>query len=158
MWVSSTEMHRQGPHTRTDTLHRTHTHKQCLHTHSSLRRFENGESWRRGFFLRGLSGQSNSYDMWVSIVVLGSRSAEHDPVIYLPHFATVNAESTRHGAHARTKLAPQCKGAALRAPQPKVRETTIGRRRKACKYHPPKPRTNTCLSNREIRFGRGFWP
>ena len=42
------------------------------------------------------------------IVLLGSSSAESNPVVNLPEFATFNAQSTRHEASPGPNLAPWC--------------------------------------------------
>ena len=55
------------------------------------------------------------------------------PRDYLPDFATLNDQSTRDGARPRPELRRGVQAAPLRAPQPKAREKTHGRRRKACK-------------------------
>jgi hypothetical protein len=52
---------------------------------------------------------------------------------YLPVFATLNPESTRHGARRWAKLEPCVHTGPLRAPRPRAREKTRGRKRKKCR-------------------------
>ena len=49
-------------------------------------------------------------DTRVFYCLVGFRSVESPPVIYLPDFANLNAQSTPHGAHPGPKLAPRCTG------------------------------------------------
>ena len=56
----------------------------------------------------------------------GKRSSD-----YLPDRTALNAQSTRHGARPGPKHAPSVYAPPLRAPQPRAREKTRGRRRKA---------------------------
>ena len=67
--------------------------------------------------------------------MLGSSSEKIDSVVCTcQYFVALNAQSTRHGARPVPELAPWCTGGPpLRAPQPRAREKTHGRRRKACK-------------------------
>ena len=71
---------------------------------------------------------------------LAPRKAARD---YLPDLSILNAQSTRHGARPGSKLASRVQARPLRAaPQPRARETTHGRRRKACKLKKKKKRTH----------------
>ena len=49
-------------------------------------------------------------------------SAERNPAIYLPARATLNAQSTRHGARPGPTLAPWCTGRGPRMPRSRERE------------------------------------
>ena len=68
----------------------------------------------------------------VSIVSLASAPRKATPH-YLPDFATLSAQSTRHGARPGPKLAPSVQVRPLLARQPRAREAAHGRRRKAWK-------------------------
>ena len=67
-----------------------------------------------------------------SIGLLGSTSAESDPRRHLPDFATLNAQSTRHGARPGPTLAPSCTGEPPACPAAERQGKTRQRREKFC--------------------------
>ena len=137
-------MHRPA-HTRTHTHTRTHahTHTQCTRISSfhirvsSVRGCKNGESLKRVLHRGCVAVQQWSQNARKtelgfpsSCMALAQRNATRD---HLPDRATLNAQSTRHGARAGLKLASSVHAGPLCAPQPRARGKTPGRERNRCR-------------------------
>ena len=80
--------------------------------------------------------------------VVGNRSR-----VYLAVFATSNPQSTCHGPRPGPTLAPQCSRGLLRAPQPRAREQTRGRKSKKCRRA---KKVNFVHGNTRLPFGTWF--
>ena len=79
-----------------------------MSTHaSSVRCCKNEESLKPGVVLAWLV-RAQKLTCGFSIVLLGSSSTESTPRDCLQDFATLNAQTTRHGARPGPKLAPWC--------------------------------------------------
>ena len=112
-----------------------------MSTHaSSVRCCKNEESLKPGVVLAWLV-RAQKLTCGFSIVLLGSSSTESTPRDCLQDFATLNAQTTRHGARPGPKLAPSVQAGPLRDPKRRARGKTHGRRRRACTC----PKQNTLI-------------
>ena len=126
------------PHTRTRSTHSSctntswpHTHCSGPHKHASVRSCKTEERLKRLLLQSCCLFCSNGTKQLIyrfSIVLLGSNFAER-PRDYLPDFATLKPQSTRHRAPPGPHLHRGVQATPLRASQTRTREQTRCRKR-----------------------------